>query len=148
MLDKPPKYTTETLTALQGLFDRVGVHLLTQRRRAINPACDAKTTNQCVLRAPDGSRCAIGCLILDPHYDEGLEGLPLNTQEVLDALRLSGVLPQRVFAGLAAATHARVRLLTSLQVIHDTHPVDKWRSWLQQLAEQWSLHTRTLDLIR
>lgn len=43
----------------------------------------------CAYRGEDGLRCAVGHLIADENYNEGLEGLSANDGSVLLAARLS-----------------------------------------------------------
>lgn len=52
----------------QTVFDRVCEHLIAQGRPA------AGERHSCAYRGNDGSACAVGCLIPDDRYDEGMEG--------------------------------------------------------------------------
>lgn len=51
----------------QQIFDKVATHLLTQRQVSRDGV-------QCIYRADNGFRCAIGCLIPDDKYKPNMEG--------------------------------------------------------------------------
>lgn len=51
----------------QQIFDKVTHHLYTQRRRAITD------DGLCLYRAPNGDKCAIGCLISDDQYEDWMD---------------------------------------------------------------------------
>lgn len=61
----------------QQVFDTVVAHLRKQGKQAVN------NDSKCVLRAPDGSKCAVGCLIPDNQYDPSFESHPLEAVVVL-----------------------------------------------------------------
>lgn len=70
----------------------------------------------CVLRAPDGTKCAIGHLISDEVYKPQLETLQLSSTEMIQAIEKS--------TGVAVrpAVRQRVRtLLIEMQCAHDYH---------------------------
>lgn len=52
----------------QEVFDKVVTHLRTQGCQAFDP------DNGCVYRGPNGTKCAVGCLIPDKEYTPQMEG--------------------------------------------------------------------------
>jgi hypothetical protein len=96
----------------QEIFDTVAKHLLTQGKKAVD-----KYTGLCTYRAPDGLKCAVGCLIPDdvykPEMDNGtsagrIDTIYINFPEVEEYLGIDNL-----------------SLLCDLQDIHD---VSDWRS--------------------
>jgi hypothetical protein len=65
---------------------RIRDHLIAQRTvsRAATPY-----GSRCAYRGDEGLSCAVGCLIADSFYNEGLEGLAFNAREVFHAVRKS-----------------------------------------------------------
>ena len=59
----------------QEAFDKMVAHLTTQNRKAVATAGDVTT---CMLLAPDGAKCAVGCLIPDGEYAPNLEDFSLE----------------------------------------------------------------------
>lgn len=110
------------MTNKHALFKKVRNHLLKQNCRA----GDGEDSN--LYRAPDGSRCAIGCLIADSAYFPALENLPVTDTAVLTALYLSGV---------DAKYH--LKLLKELQRVHDKVPVKNWRGALSSVAKKFQI---------
>lgn len=106
----------------QAVFDQVAAHLLTQKKRALR-ANDLKV-DYCVYRAPDGLKCAAGCLISDQEYEEAMEGLSWS---------------DLVSNELVPSTHAS--LIADLQSIHDRLdvPVDQWGQKLIEYARKEGL---------
>lgn len=114
------KNNWENATA-QEIFDHVVTHLLSQNARATDGF-------KCYYRAPNGLKCAVGCLIDDADYkpimeDEGLVKL---------AMRFSYV-----------EQHAP--LLVQLQATHDHHPPPAWPGALQSLANNFGLQYKGLE---
>jgi hypothetical protein len=84
----------------QEIYDTVYKHLMGMNHRSM------LGVRNCVYRAPDGSKCAVGALIADDEYDSDMEG------ESAQSLSVKGMLPVRL------AEH--VLLLGNLQSIHDS----------------------------
>lgn len=105
----------------QELFDKVVAHLRAQNAKALDQ------TDACMYRAPDGKRCAAGCLILDEHYAPDLEGKSAIHDGVWPRLRASGV------------ADSQTALVQALQSVHDHWSVDKWESELARVAEKYHL---------
>lgn len=114
----------------QETFDKVAQHLLRQNARAMGPGAIGP---QCVYRAPDGKKCAVGCLIPDDKYNPSMEGRSLVMHGPLQAI--------------VGCENARdmLRLLDALQGCHDDVPVEKWREHLKHIAERHGLDARALD---
>ena len=108
--------TLETLpdASAQDVFNQVAFHLLSQGERAMD--------GDCVYHAPDGLRCAAGCLISDEEYKEDMEW--------------NGWL-DLVDAGLVPNEHAD--LILELQNLHDMEHPDDWAGSLSSLAGKLGL---------
>lgn len=55
----------------QEIFDKVATHLVTQKVASFQPY------RGCLYRGPNGTSCAVGCLIPDSAYSPDFESLPL-----------------------------------------------------------------------
>lgn len=112
----------------QEIFDFVANHLLTQNARSMLP--DNVT---CAYRGGGGLMCAVGCLITDEAYHEGLEVNAANDPFVSIALQESGV----VFS------ENTMKLLLELQSIHDSEEYSYikgfWAERLQETAHKYNL---------
>jgi hypothetical protein len=106
----------QTMKTKREVFDIVKNHLLTQNKRSVDEY------GRCMYRAPDGSKCAIGCLIPDERYKPELEKLAAYSNEVLASLE--GVLSDEE-SGWGM-------FLNSLQSVHDNYHV---HDWSRQLAK-------------
>lgn len=86
----------------QEIFDTVVKHL----REQGGPAHDNES---CAYRAPDGRKCAVGCLIPDYLYHKSMEGLNLNQLMSKSSFRLPAF-----FKG-----EKNRALMKNLQEVHD-----------------------------
>lgn len=105
----------------QEIFDKVRTHLLTQNAKAM-----ADYGDSCMYRAPDGRRCAIGCLIPDEMYNpdfegEGIDGLPWALREYLGGVDNDDILQE-------------------LQNVHDCFNPDDWAGQLDYIATEYGLN--------
>lgn len=118
--------------SMQQAFNRVAVHLLTQRKRSWDPE-----ESMCMYRGPGGLKCALGVLIKDEHYRACLEGQGANEARVQKALARSGI-------SYSADTTV---LLSALQSLHDDDDikVNDWAPELRRIARDYGLST---DAIR
>jgi hypothetical protein len=114
---------------LQEIFDTVATHLLTQGRKA------GRTTP--LYHAPDGLTCAVGCLITEKAYSPDIEDLEVMHDDVLSALRLSGVKP---------LSYRAMELLQDLQEVHDDNHGLSWRNCLIDVAENHGLRSDVLEI--
>jgi hypothetical protein len=108
----------------QQIFDKVAKHLLKQGKRSKNEEGD------CRYRSPDGTRCAVGCLIPTNLYHGKLEGV--SAEALPNALlRQMGV-------------HLNKLLLSRLQSVHDDIEPEYWRDSLGNVAKDFRLSTKVL----
>ncbi len=123
---------------LQDIFDTVSVHLLRQGRKA----ADRGERQRCMLRAPDGARCAVGCLIPDEAYDPADEFMQLHQlwkRDCRASAYLHGLAPD------VAERTVLLALLVSLQDVHDSGLCAYWVDELRGVAELYALSTGAMD---
>lgn len=98
------------------IFTEVSKHLSTQNRRSVGVEGD------CLYLAPNGDKCAVGCLIKPEFYKPSLEYHAMHsaTPELSMALLNSGI----------SDDQETVELLTELQHIHDNEPIICWKDEL------------------
>lgn len=118
---------TERELSTQEIFDKVVTHLRTQGERAvIEPG-----SNQCMYRAPNGFKCAAGCLIKDEFYTSALENKFADCPAVEEALQKSGV---------NMAERDVWDLVVNLQTVHDNSDPCFWEKQLSSLAKRFDLN--------
>jgi hypothetical protein len=100
----------------QEVFDKVASHLLTQNKKALDEE------NYCVYLAPDGCKCAAGCLIPDEQYVYTIEGSTWSW------LKDRGYVENKHYS-----------LIRRLQICHDTQKPHEWPSCLEKIAEEFNL---------
>ena len=103
----------------QQMFTKVARHLIKQGKKSIKDG-------QCLYRGPEGTSCAIGCLIPDEMYTEEIEGKAVSEHEALELV-------------LASLGITNLNLAMDLQSIHDGYSPDSWKSSLGFLAEKYNL---------
>ena len=108
-----------TVMSDQETFDTVVAHLRKQGRKS-------QEDRQCLYRGPDGTKCAVGCLIPDSEYSPKLE------MHSIINLEFSRRLPPSL-EGL------NLRLLRELQSVHDTWCVYQWEERFQAVAKHYGL---------
>lgn len=99
----------------QEAFTAVVLHLRKQGRRAM-------TGTDCLYRAPDGCKCAIGALIPDDQYNPNLEGSNVRALTYLPALQ--DINPD---------------LLHDLQNTHDLYDPKEWEKRFEYIAGKYKL---------
>ncbi len=113
----------------QEIFDTVAAHLLKQGKRAVD------SNGACVYRAPDGCRCAFGCLIPDDLYRPQFEGY--SAAEVVPNC------PDLIRGDYSLS------LVMELQWLHDGSRhgtmVDEWPRELRRLAGKYCLSSAVVD---
>ena len=115
------------------IFNKVGLHLLTQNMRAIND-------DQCAYRAEqdDGTvlKCAVGCLIDDAHYSPFVENVGIAGLRLVDktagGIRLGNMLE----ASGIELTGENLELMADLQGLHDNNDEIFWSPLLALVAEK------------
>lgn len=105
----------------QEVFDQVKNHLLTQNKKAEQFYRDEFPV--CKYRAPDGSKCAAGCLIADDEYKP-----EFDETGGWDVLRRAELVPPN-----------HNQLIIRLQNLHDQVEPADWPNALTNLAIQQGL---------
>lgn len=115
----------------QEIFDKVATHLLTQKARAMGtrPAPFVGEVPSCLYLAPDGTRCAIGCLIPDGH-----PALRAHADAAELLMRFPDLCPL-----VLPTDHQDAGFLLHLQRIHDDRSVATWPQALREFAQEWNL---------
>ncbi len=106
----------------QTAFDTAARHLLKQGKKA-------QEGGNCRYRAPDGLKCAVGCLIEPEDYSPDIEGKAIITV-------------RRRFPYLRDLDF---NLLMDLQDIHDSLRPEEWPSVLRSVAAEYGLDTTCLE---
>lgn len=123
----------------QEFFDTAALHLLKQGTRATFPLDDSTDLTQrltCAYRAPDGTKCAIGCFITNEQYDPKMEDN--SAAAVQNEYRL----PQ--FTNLKMTYDS---IVEKMQSLHDYESPAEWRAKLKALGDRFSLNTDVLGAI-
>jgi hypothetical protein len=117
---------------LQEAFEKAARGMLTQKKKALTPGMIHGSEGKCVLRAPDGSKCAVGHILPDECYDPvfdtrdaaGITSLLFDFPEVFKAWKNDSRLES---------------LLTDLQSTHDSYTVREWPARLLSTCEEYRL---------
>lgn len=104
------------------LFKKVKTHLLTQKRRSVDP----EDEYMCLYRGPGGLKCAVGALIKDEEYDPSMEGFPVMDPRV--KLAVENSLGEKL-------TEENMELLQSLQALHDQYLPFRWPILLESMEK-------------
>lgn len=116
----------------QEIFDKVAIHLLTQKKRSIS-----ESEGGCLYKGPNGLKCAVGCLFTGNFDTSELEGEAVFSSEVRCALQSLGVIDSNE----SDQVEDQVDLLSELQEIHDEMPPEDWRMHLLRLATEHNINT-------
>ena len=111
----------------QEIMETVAKHLLKQGRRSLD------ADGRCMYRAPNGDKCAVGCLLPDDLYDVSFEGVPVPSQ--WNDKTASGL--ARAIAGVVSGSS--FPLLAALQLVHDTIAPENWSVELSNTAIKFNL---------
>jgi len=114
------------------VISRVYDHLMTQQERSTQTDVSEES---CLYRYRNGAgvqlACAIGALIDNEHYYEGLEHKGPYSDHVQKMLGKSGI---------EVEPHTRdAEFLNDLQYVHDSIPIEFWADKLEELADDWEL---------
>jgi hypothetical protein len=123
----------------QGMYDTVARHLFTQGRPALDQTARPGEAT-CVYRGAEGTKCAIGVLIPDNRYDEGLEGSNAYNNHVLAAVGLDRDSDLTELAWDLQQAHDK----PDNRDEHGDFDQVKLRAKLVQIAEKFSLNTDAL----
>ena len=104
----------------QAVFDKVVAHLRQQGEQSLGP------DGACMYRGTEGRMCAVGCLIPDSEYSEGMEGRPV------DALKLFRDWSGDVISLLGRLQNAHDRCLGVL-------PEARWEDRFRSIAADFGL---------
>ena len=113
-----------------GLFARISIHLVTQGRRSWGRPPDGDESC-CLYRGPDGTMCAIGCIVPDELYRPDIEGLGLEDR--VDNMVETPIWRVLIQAGIPREPEIS-DLLGKLQEIHDSTPPEDWAVELVNVA--------------
>lgn len=80
-------------------------------------------------RGPEGLSCAVGCIIPPEEYDPAMEN-----KDVHGLIEFNLLTKDR-----KAEFTKHIRLLTAMQRIHDSMPIDKWETNFCIVAEEFKL---------
>lgn len=125
------------MLTMQETYTKVRTHLLAQNKQARGPM-------GCAYRAPDGCKCAVGCLIDDEHYDSVIEGLAVNAIAAPSRWRQHSRALTCLKAALAASNvnvedNQVLAMLEDLQHVHDCGRPDLWLQKLDNVAFELGL---------
>lgn len=109
------------MTTTQFAFNKMVTHLRAQGERALQVG-QGNEYEACAYLAPNGNKCAVGCLISANSYNPYLEGKAYNEDEVVAALAESG------YDDLSED------LLSAMQFLHDDIAVDHWEQGFKDVA--------------
>jgi hypothetical protein len=112
----------------QEIFDTVALHLIAQGYQAEGVGGD------CMYRAPDGSKCAVGCLITDEEYVPSMEMVAFGGRGIERQIAW----PPRLLV--------HKRLLQELQQVHDQD--DRWRRLHEELYRVALKFELSADVLR
>ena len=113
----------------QEIFDKVARHLLVQNAQSMF----ANDSNLCTYRGGGGRMCAVGCLIPDELYHEGLEGMGV--------FQVQGTLE----AALGPVDVTGLDMLHDLQTLHDQECPEDWPEGLREIAVSYGLSSQVVD---
>lgn len=105
----------------QEIFDKIVTHLRAQGCRAV------RETGDCAYLAPDGKRCAAGCLIPPEDYDPKFEGCSVYGSKIY------GYLSKHY-------SDNDIFLIREMQDIHDGAAVDDWELRFKCIADVHGLN--------
>lgn len=129
----------------QKIFDTIATHMMMQARAATVPCPATPGKADCLYHAPDGARCAIGCLIPDAIYHSSIENKNI-TDLFRGRLPKQGRAVRKHLADLVGGSTRTSRFfLLRFQRIHDRYSEDKWRLQLTRMAWAWGLDPSVLN---
>lgn len=105
----------------QELFDRVAIHLLSQKARSLPLGVGG-----CRYRGAGNRKCAMGIFIPDDQYSLTMEGSSVASELVWPVLGMP---------------EALLRLAVRLQGVHDACDVPRWPEVLRRIGDAYGLST-------
>jgi hypothetical protein len=126
----------------QQIFDRVKLHLLTQKVKSVAHA-------MCLYHGPDNTSCAVGCLIPDKHYQQQIEGRAVSRLQAKYQNDSDHLLYEILkCSGIRVGNRPTLNLLNDLQYIHDYTEVGNWSKGLAKIARQYKLTNTNIKKLR
>lgn len=111
---------------LQEIFQTARDHLLAQNARAIEVNKDGEELG-CRYLAPDGKKCAVGCLIKPEAYDPCVEGLAVaGVTDYHNDGKAAALRSSLLASGIDTDAEGVRWLLSKLQYVHDTCEPSEW----------------------
>ncbi|MDB4431169.1 hypothetical protein N9137_02140 [Pseudomonadales bacterium] len=107
----------------EAVIDYVEKHLLEQGGRSID--CDG----ECAYRGENGTACAIGCLIPNEMYDEGIENHAYD--DAFDIIRCN--------TGDSSLLNINNDVAYRIQIIHDSFCEGSWIDQLKSVRKRHSI---------
>ena len=95
------------------VFDFVADHLIEQDIQSKDDS------GLCLYRGPDGTACAVGCLISDKDYEDGFETTAADDDYIIEAIASSN--------RMWKIGDKQIHMLMVLQHIHDNHTPYTWQ---------------------
>lgn len=130
--------TSETLMdhsiPLQETFDRV-VKGLTEQ----NQKCEI-SEGSCAYRGYGNTKCAAGFLIEDEDYTENMEGEVVCSTSLSGIDKVEYILRPHYHYVAGNYIHDKghfIPLVRDLQIVHDSYPVESWKTKFQEVADKW-----------
>lgn len=123
----------KTSLSAQNLFDKVVKHLRQQKK------VSAGKNGDCLYRGPNGTKCAIGCLIPAREYRKSFEGNTFDCLLTKSGLQFchSKAKPPVTLQKLVKQGH--MQLMRKLQSTHDGYKVSQWEDQFQFIAAEFEL---------
>ena len=112
------------------VFKKVEDHLLSQGEQSMKYPFDV-----CAYRGEYGMSCAIGCLIKDEFYYEGLEGIAMWEDEKEEDRQM--LLEEALIKSGIDLNPATTYMLSDLQDLHDQKKPQDWEQELQKLRAKY-----------
>jgi hypothetical protein len=94
-------------------FDWVADHLIEQDTQSKDNG------GGCLYRGPEGTACAVGCLISDKDYEEWFENTAVDDDHIIEAVTSSNPVWR--------IEDKQIHMLMVLQYIHDNHTPYTWQ---------------------
>lgn len=113
----------------QDMFDVMTTALLAQGKKSGEKPEEGDF--ECLYRAPDGCKCAIGHLIKDKFYTPDMEGANIRSDLPWEALKKS-------IGRTDLSDHDR-DFLEHMQEIHDETAPETWDAQFRKVAIEWAL---------
>jgi len=111
----------------QQVVELVAYHLGFQNEKSIG--FNDYKIEVCLYRGPDRLKCAIGALIPDEIYNRNFNS------KTFSRVLYENIKINKLFINISE------ELLTSLQIIHDTYPIENWKSELEKISVKCELNT-------